>query len=67
MKGVMRFGKKVKKSPRYVGVYKIAQRVGKVAYKLRLPSELALVHPTFHVSMLISVLLIPYPSSPLKG
>ena len=32
--------------------YKIYQRVGKVAYELRLPSELALVHPVFHVFML---------------
>ena len=52
MKGVIRSGKKGKLSPRYVGVYEILQRVGKVAYEIRLPSELDLVHPAFHVSML---------------
>ena len=52
MKGVMRFGKKGKLSPRYVGPYKILKRVGSVAYEVELPSELAKVHPVFHVSML---------------
>ena len=41
MKGVVRFCKKEKLSPRYVGPYEILQWVGKVAYELRLPSELA--------------------------
>ena len=49
MKGVVRFGKKGKLSPRYVGSYKILQMVGKVTYELKLPSELTLVHPVFHV------------------
>ncbi|WMV10310.1 hypothetical protein MTR67_003695 [Solanum verrucosum] len=40
MKGVMRFGKKGKLSPRYVGSYKILKRVGKVAYELELPTKL---------------------------
>ncbi|TMW92011.1 hypothetical protein EJD97_013606 [Solanum chilense] len=43
MKGVMRFGKKGKLNPRYVGSYKILKRVGKVAYELELPAELAAV------------------------
>ena len=47
MKGVMRFGKKGKLSPRYVGPYKILKRVGKVAYELELPAELAAIHPVF--------------------
>ena len=51
MKRVMRFGKKGKISPRYVGPYEVLQRIGKVSYELKLPSELALVHPWFHVSM----------------
>ena len=51
MKGVMRFGRKGKLSPRYVGPYEILQRVGEVAYELALPAELASVHPVFHVSM----------------
>ncbi|WMV24634.1 hypothetical protein MTR67_018019 [Solanum verrucosum] len=51
MKGVMKFGKKGKLSPRFVGPYKILRRVGKVAYELDLPNELASVHPVFHVFM----------------
>ncbi|XP_074588023.1 uncharacterized protein LOC141843898 [Curcuma longa] len=52
MKGIMRFGKKGKLSPRYVGPYKIVNRVGKVAYELELPQEMAAIHNVFHVSML---------------
>ncbi|WMV55416.1 hypothetical protein MTR67_048801 [Solanum verrucosum] len=52
MKGVMRFGKKGKLSPRYIGPHCIAKRIGSVAYELELPQELAAVHPVFHVSML---------------
>ncbi|WMV37609.1 hypothetical protein MTR67_030994 [Solanum verrucosum] len=52
MKGVMRFGKKGKLCPRYVGPYKILKRIGKVAYELDLPNELAPVHPVFNVSII---------------
>ncbi|WMV58454.1 hypothetical protein MTR67_051839 [Solanum verrucosum] len=52
MKGVMRFGKKGKLSPRYIGPYRIAKRIEKIAYELELPQELAAVHPVFHVFML---------------
>ncbi|KAD3067095.1 hypothetical protein E3N88_34975 [Mikania micrantha] len=51
-KGVVRFGKKGKLAPHYVGPFKILERIGKVAYKLELPPELSNVHPTFHVSNL---------------
>ncbi|KAM1029938.1 hypothetical protein ACFX2C_033893 [Malus domestica] len=51
-KGVVRFGKKGKLSPRYIGPYQITERVGEVAYRLELPSELSKVHNVFHVSML---------------
>ncbi|WMV41399.1 hypothetical protein MTR67_034784 [Solanum verrucosum] len=52
LKGVMRFGKKWKRSPRYIGPYMISNRIGNVAYELELPKELATVHPVFHISML---------------
>ncbi|WMV19302.1 hypothetical protein MTR67_012687 [Solanum verrucosum] len=52
MKGVMRFGKKGKLSPRYVGPYRILKRVGKVAYELESLEELAAIHPVFHISLL---------------
>ncbi|KAI3815477.1 hypothetical protein L1987_15146 [Smallanthus sonchifolius] len=51
-KGVIRFGKKGKLAPCYVGPFKILERIGKVAYKLELPPSLGNVHPTFHVSNL---------------
>ncbi|GJV46947.1 putative reverse transcriptase domain-containing protein [Tanacetum coccineum] len=51
-KGVVRFGKRSKLSPRYVGPFEIVERVGPVAYRLRLPQELVGVHDTFHVSNL---------------
>ncbi|KAI3811474.1 hypothetical protein L1987_21198 [Smallanthus sonchifolius] len=51
-KGVVRFGKKGKFTPRYVGPFKIIKRIGKVAYELELPDKLSNVHPTFHVSNL---------------
>ncbi|WMV09647.1 hypothetical protein MTR67_003032 [Solanum verrucosum] len=52
MKGVMRFGKKGKLSPRYVGPYRILKRIGKVAYELELPADLAAVHRVFRISLL---------------
>ncbi|GJW49638.1 putative reverse transcriptase domain-containing protein [Tanacetum coccineum] len=51
-KGVMRFGKKGKLALRYVGPFKILERIDPVAYQLRLPEELIGVHDTFHVSNL---------------
>ncbi|KAL5569385.1 hypothetical protein UlMin_025960 [Ulmus minor] len=52
MKGVLRFGKKGKLSPRYIRPFKILERICKVAYRLALPPELSSIHNLFHVSML---------------
>ncbi|GJX30288.1 putative reverse transcriptase domain-containing protein [Tanacetum coccineum] len=51
-KGVVRFGTKGKLAPIYVGPFEILERIGPVAYRLRLPEELSSVHDTFHVSNL---------------
>ncbi|GKD04096.1 hypothetical protein Tco_1179070 [Tanacetum coccineum] len=51
-KGVVHFGKKGKLAPRYVGPFEVLERIGPVAYWLRLPEELSGVHDTFHVSTL---------------
>ncbi|XP_015161846.1 uncharacterized protein [Solanum tuberosum] len=52
MKGVMRFGKKGKLSPRYIGSFEIVERIGEVVYQLSLPPGLSGVHPVLHISML---------------
>ena len=49
---MLRFGKKGKLSPRFIGPYEILERVGLVAYQLFLPLELTKLHDVFHVSML---------------
>ncbi|KAK4723851.1 hypothetical protein R3W88_026630 [Solanum pinnatisectum] len=52
MKGVMRFGKKGKLSPRYIGPFEVLECVGPVAYRLALPFNISGVHPVFYMSML---------------
>ncbi|GJZ43787.1 putative reverse transcriptase domain-containing protein [Tanacetum coccineum] len=64
-KGVVRFGKKGKLAPRFVGPFKIIEKVGPVAYRLDLPKELNGVHYTFHVSNLKKCLADPTLQVPL--
>ena len=52
IKSVIRFCKKGKLIPRNIGPYDILQRVGNFSYELKLPYDLACVHPVFPVSML---------------
>nr|GEW61997.1 putative reverse transcriptase domain-containing protein [Tanacetum cinerariifolium] len=51
-RGVIRFGKRGKLSPRFIGPFKVIERIGPVAYKLDLPDKLYGIHDTFHVSNL---------------
>ncbi|XP_017972551.1 PREDICTED: uncharacterized protein LOC108661165 [Theobroma cacao] len=48
----MRFGKKGKLSPQYIGPFEILERVRAIAYRLAPPPDLSNIHPVFHVSML---------------
>ncbi|GJS20723.1 putative reverse transcriptase domain-containing protein [Tanacetum coccineum] len=64
--GVVRFGKKGKLVPRFVGPSEINERIGPIAYKLRLPQELNGVHDTFHVSNLKKSLADPTLHVPLE-
>ena len=50
-RGVVRFGKRDKLSPRYIGLFKELDRVGAVAYRLALLPHLSGLHNVFHVSM----------------
>ncbi|KAA0041502.1 DNA/RNA polymerases superfamily protein [Cucumis melo var. makuwa] len=64
-KGVLRFGRKGKLSPRFIGPYEILEHIGPAAYRLVLPMELSRIHDVFHVSMLRKY--IPDPSHILKA
>ena len=58
-KGILRFEKRGKLSPRSIGPDEIVGKVGEVAYRLRLPSEVANIHDVFHVSMLCKYIADP--------
>ena len=51
-RGMVRFGKRGKLSPRFIGRFEILERIDTVAYRLALPPSISSVHKVFHVSML---------------
>ena len=57
--GVLRFRKRGKLSPRYIGPYRIVERIGEVAYRLEFPFDLNRIHDVFHVSMLCKYIADP--------
>ena len=59
MKGVVRFGKRGKLNPKFLGPFEIVERVGEVSYRLDLPQDFPNVHNVFHVSMLRKYLRDP--------
>ncbi|KAJ9544677.1 hypothetical protein OSB04_024384 [Centaurea solstitialis] len=65
-KGLIRFGRKGKLSPRFVGPFEVIERIGPVAYRLDLPIELNSIHDTFHVSNLKKCLLEEIVVLPLR-
>ena len=58
-RGVVRFGKRGKLAPRYIGPFEILERVGTVAYRLALPPSVSGVHQVFYVSMLRKYTPVP--------
>nr|GEU66445.1 putative reverse transcriptase domain-containing protein [Tanacetum cinerariifolium] len=64
-KGVIRFGKRGKLNPRYIGPFKILAKVGTIAYRLEFPEQLSRVHSTFHVLNLKKCLVDEHLAIPL--
>jgi hypothetical protein len=66
MKGIKRFNVKGKLAPRYIGLFKVLERKGEVAYQLELPESLSGIHDVFHVSQLKKCLRVPEEQIPLE-
>jgi hypothetical protein len=58
-KGLQRFGIKGKLAPRYIGPYEIIEACGPMAYKLKLPPKMFVIHNVFHVSQLKKCIWLP--------
>ena len=52
MRGVLRLGRRSKLSPRFIGPFRVLDKVNPTAYRLELPPELGRIHDVFHVSQL---------------
>jgi hypothetical protein len=52
LKNVVRFGRRGKLASRFIGPFRILERVGPLAYRVDLPEKLSGVHNVFHVSHL---------------
>jgi hypothetical protein len=66
MRGLRRFKVRGKFSPRFIGPFKILEKVGEVAYQLELPPQLSDVHDVFHVSQLKKCLHVPEEQIPME-
>ena len=67
IRGTRRFQVRGKLAPRYIGPYKIIERIGAVAYRLELPLEMSDVHNVFHVSQLKQCLRVLEEQAPMEA
>ena len=67
IRGTRRFQIRGKLAPRYIGPFKINEKVGAVAYRLELPPEMSDIHDVFHVSQLKKCLRVPEEQVPLEA
>jgi hypothetical protein len=67
MKGVKRFGVRRKLAPRYIGPFQIIEQCGPVAYRLKLPKHLSVVHNLFHISQLKKCLRVLEQTIKIEG
>jgi hypothetical protein len=66
IRGLRRFKVKGELSPHYIGLFKILEWKGEVAYQLELPARLLDVHNVFHISQLKKCLRVPEEQLPLE-
>jgi hypothetical protein len=66
MRGLHRLKVRGKLTPRFIGMFKILEQKGEVAYQLELPQQLSTVYDVFHVSQLKKCLRVPKEQVPLK-